>query len=806
MDEIYDLGKWIQYKRKLLDITVRQLTERVNYSESYLHKIETGERPVSMALAEQLAEVFQLDHIEREWFLNAVLREDGKTVPPTTRLSLSMVGYRREVDQIIEHLQTHPDSVLTLTGKIGSGKTTLAQYISQHQAMVQKSRIYFVNLQNQPPADRTIEAIHRAIVDCFDIDADAPDVWKQIAMRLRKPNLLILDGCEYVALQVGEWLRTFRRHAPRCSVLVTSLCPLGIDNERVIMLDGLEYPPVNETDFLRYDAVQLFVQRAIKNDTLFKNQPIDYEPIAKICRFVKGHPLTIELAARWTHIMSLHDIAAKITTAPDFLTENVQNLPPRWRSMQGVLDYISRLITRDEYEAVVRLSVFSGTFDSAGAAIIVRTTPEILQRLVAVTLLKSVEDNRYEIASPMRFTLSRLFTELPDADEIRRRHADHYLLSILSYAQEHTQADEGSPYHFIDREYDNVRAALLYHAHQGAWHKLYAVFDPIWGYFCARNRFDEALDLIHTFESILKPDLSSQQGKTVMVTLLAGQIWFHIRLGQIESALAKLKQAQNYPYEPDTFPHSYRAFGLLVRGYLHEVAGHTGIALDEFLKGVALAQDNDDATVEAYLRYYMIFVWLLMGRNIEGLEACRIAQNMAENLRITWMIPYIMRAKAQALTACGEFEQADAILQAALDRFLEAKDQAGWLISVGYLVAVKIKQRQVARAARLIVDGLRRVLDTQFYVSAYVLITQAGYLYYQLGESQRGLPLLNYVHTHPSLLPYQRPFVDNVIQEIFGLQARDIIELNTPPSVNQGVRTIIRDLFDDLQHRDLSSM
>jgi transcriptional regulator with XRE-family HTH domain len=73
MTDIYSFGEWLKRCRKLLDLTQKQMGQRIGYAEETVRKIEADARRPSRQVAERLAETLKLPEAERTAFVRAAI-------------------------------------------------------------------------------------------------------------------------------------------------------------------------------------------------------------------------------------------------------------------------------------------------------------------------------------------------------------------------------------------------------------------------------------------------------------------------------------------------------------------------------------------------------------------------------------------------------------------------------------------------------------------------------------------------------------------------------------------------------------
>jgi transcriptional regulator with XRE-family HTH domain len=142
----YSLGTWIRRRRKALDLTQKELAERVGCSISLIFKLESDERRPSRQIAELLAQHLEIPADQRELFLKVARRDKAvdyldldtslstpSAVPVSQPLQTNLpipltplIGREHELRTIVQQIQNPACRLLTLTGPGGIGKTRLA--------------------------------------------------------------------------------------------------------------------------------------------------------------------------------------------------------------------------------------------------------------------------------------------------------------------------------------------------------------------------------------------------------------------------------------------------------------------------------------------------------------------------------------------------------------------------------------------------------------------------------------------------------------------------------------------------------
>src|SRR5262249_53464376 len=123
-----------------------------------------------------------------------------------------------------------------------------------------------------------------------------------------KQLLLVLDNCEHLIAACAELTEDLLHTCPGLSILATSREALNIQGEITWPVPPLSLPDlrglsessegkVMAADATRYEAVQLFTERAASASPDFGLENHNAGAVAQICYRLDGIPLAIELAA-----------------------------------------------------------------------------------------------------------------------------------------------------------------------------------------------------------------------------------------------------------------------------------------------------------------------------------------------------------------------------------------------------------------------------------------------------------------------------------------------------------------------------
>lgn len=383
----------------------------------------------------------------------------------------SFVGREPELALIAARLADPNCRLLTLLGPGGVGKTRLAL----EAAWAARGQIndafldgvYFVSLLTVHSASALAAAVAAAIGLSLPLGAE-PQAELLRHLRAREA-LLALDGFEHLVGETG-FLTAILQHAPQVKLLVTSRQRLNLAGEWPLELGGLSYAPLGTTVGVEtYSATQLFLQRAQQACPALEPSALDYQAINFICELVEGLPLAIELAAAWAKAMRCLDIAQTVESGLDVFTAFQSDLPARHRSIRAAFERSWRLLSVVECQAFCRLAVFRGGFTRESAEAVAGADLPILTALADKSLLRRGQSGRYEMHELLRqFAAERLAETPAEADEVRARHARHYLGEFLAHGERGVPGGERSAEVVgLREESGNVQAAWAWATEHG---------------------------------------------------------------------------------------------------------------------------------------------------------------------------------------------------------------------------------------------------------------------------------------------------------------------------------------------------
>jgi predicted ATPase/DNA-binding CsgD family transcriptional regulator len=375
----------------------------------------------------------------------------------------SLLGRESETATLHKLLCQPEVRLVTITGPGGVGKTSLALHVARELHDAFTNGVFFVSLAATTESTLIIPTIAHTL---GVTESSSRLLLNSLKDFLRdKQTLLLLDNFEQI-ISVAPILTELLEACARLRILVTSREALRLRGEHEFPLAPLALPgQPSFKNLLQYPGIALFVERAQAIQPDFRLTPEDANAVAEICAHLDGLPLAIELAAARIKLLPPQAMLTHLRDAPlQLLTGGARDLPARQQTLRTTIQWSYDLLNTDEQRLFRWLSVFVGgcTFEVA-KVICEQASLDNLDSLVNKSLLGQHETDhspRLSMLETIReFGLEQL-NHTHELESARRAHAAYYLTFAEDAQRGLTGADQKSWLQRLEREQDNMRAAL----------------------------------------------------------------------------------------------------------------------------------------------------------------------------------------------------------------------------------------------------------------------------------------------------------------------------------------------------------
>ena len=207
-------------------------------------------------------------------------------------------------------------------------------------------------------------------------------------------------------------------------------------------------------------AVQLFLKAARRASESFVVTSSVVEAAERICRFIAGHPLGIEMAARWARVLPAEEIAETIERDLELLRSEVELPASRHRSLLQVYTAAWKTLSPRLQAVLVRLSVFQGGFSTEAAATVGGASPSDVAQLVDRGLIRRTSTTRFAIHGALRqFVCGQQGRVGERIEPSKKRHVAFYLDLVERSERRLAGQEQADALRELAEDWGNIRAA-----------------------------------------------------------------------------------------------------------------------------------------------------------------------------------------------------------------------------------------------------------------------------------------------------------------------------------------------------------
>ena len=332
----------------------------------------------------------------------------------------ALLGRETELRGVRELLLVSGERLVTVTGRGGSGKTSLALVAGDALLPEHPGGVWLVSFASAPGDAGVVRSVAAAIGAEGDLEATAVQA---IRARLadRGPALIILDNVEHLVADAAAEIAGLLELLPQLRIVATSQVPLRVSAECVLALDALDD-----------DAALALIERvASRRARALPLAVADREALLDVVHLLDGLPLALELAAARLSLLTPPQLRERLRSSLDVLREDRPDRPRRQRSLAATVEWTLGLLDAPARELFVRLAVFAGPVElEMLEAVVGGEDSEVLDALSAlldVGLVRRVETGdgrvRFGLPEALRQIAAETLDRAPDSERWRRSHA-----------------------------------------------------------------------------------------------------------------------------------------------------------------------------------------------------------------------------------------------------------------------------------------------------------------------------------------------------------------------------------------------
>jgi predicted ATPase/class 3 adenylate cyclase len=387
----------------------------------------------------------------------------------------SFVGRSTEIENLSTYLK-HA-RLISLIGSGGIGKTRLSVEVAGRNLELFPGGAWFVPLEGIQDGRLVTQEV--AAVFGFGDAPGAPMIDRLTEFLKGQKLLLVLDNCEHVLRASAELVQKLTSACPELTVLATSREVLSIPGELVVKVRSLSTPRLRVSTGAKwvdqggaqirsFEAVRLFLDRAIHANPSFRVTDDNLGTICKITSRLDGIPLAIELAAARVRMMTPEQLFDRLDNAFAVCRISGSTISARHQTIRATIDWSFNLLSDQEKLLFQRLGVFYGSFsldaaESVSSLGLDEDFLDVLSSLVDKSLLLAEEhygQMRYRMLETVRQYARELLTATPDFAKVQANHLKFYSQLGAEAKVSLQSPDQVKWRRSFDLDMDNVRAAI----------------------------------------------------------------------------------------------------------------------------------------------------------------------------------------------------------------------------------------------------------------------------------------------------------------------------------------------------------
>jgi predicted ATPase len=531
------------------------------------------------------------------------------------------------------------------------------------------------------------------------VDGREDPVTHLLAVAASRLMLIVLDNVEHIddVKLVAELVAA----APGIRVLATSRERLHLQAEWVFELGGMGTRADGTGPTT--DAIDLFVGSARRHHRGLIFGEADHVMLGRICEAVDGMPLAIELAAGWTQLLSLADIAAELERGFELLERDLRDVPDRHRSVRAVLDGSWTRLGAAERDVFMRLSVFRGGFTRAAGGAVAGASLRLLRRLTDASMITATHDDRYAVHELLRQYGNMRLVESGRRGEVGERHSDYFLTWLADRAMDLKGAAQLTAVEDVAVEFANVRAAWTEAVEHCRFDLIGAAVHGLWLFADTRGNAGETGMLLRQALDSLEQNASSP----AKALIRCAHGWALAQSGALEDGRAMLRQGVGELAATSAEPGPEFALAHLGHGWVSFLLARNTEADEHARHALASFIGRGDRWGIGRCHYLIGNNETALGLLEAAVEPLRVSLSIAEEIEDRRGISLSCRNLSILAGWFGKYEEARALINRSVSLSREFDDRLGSAYALRELGKVHIAEGRTDDA----IDALRRSIE-----------------------------------------------------------------------------------------------
>ncbi|CAB4027307.1 E3 ubiquitin- ligase DZIP3 [Paramuricea clavata] len=380
--EIKNLKEDQSFDRQVIKEQERMLENLVNCTKECSTRMDRFDELFCREISEIRADIKSLQGTNDRFQQKSCLPDK----PP------KIFGRDAEVKKIVCSLVDEGCGIVSIVGGPGFGKSTIAVEVSHHLSDSHDIEVIFSFLSNVSTVPEVIQRLCRDVgVNPGDDPESSLIFWLK---SIEKKVVLVMDNIEQllesnVISLFTELMATLRKNSRRqLQILTTTRTEFSIPDRTTENVHVRELDKNASVELLRTFCRNKEVKDEILSD------------LAKLCGYV---PLALCITG--SRIPRLNDPAEMIKWLKEKPMKALQSTD-KSQCVRKAIEFSFQMLSSEDKKALVRLSVFNGNFQRMSAEEVIDRddfeTQDLLDQLVARSLIQSSSDNRFVIHSLIR--------------------------------------------------------------------------------------------------------------------------------------------------------------------------------------------------------------------------------------------------------------------------------------------------------------------------------------------------------------------------------------------------------------------